>query len=227
LAAEFPDSDSRQLVLTDRQTADRGRSENRWWSAGGSLTFSILFRPAAILLPVSRWPLLSLTVGLAVCDPIESLISHLNPRIKWPNDIFLFGRKVCGLLVEAPNGQRGSLIVVVAVKVNNFATQAPHDLRETIVALADMTAGHIRRVHALFDILQQLEARRQWLGSGLGALRDEWCRRCLLTGRAVELKTHSRCFFGVCRDIDHDGALILDHPVRLEQCLSGVVIGFD
>jgi BirA family biotin operon repressor/biotin-[acetyl-CoA-carboxylase] ligase len=226
LAAESPEDDSRMLVLTDRQTAGRGRGANRWWSASGSLTFSILFRPDAILLPASRWPQLSLTVGLAVCDAIESLISHLSPRIKWPNDVFLCGRKVCGILVEAAHGQRGSLIVGVGVNVNNSAAQAPHDLRETIVALADMAAGQIRRVDVLVAILQQLEARLQWLGSDLGTLRDEWCRRCLLTGRTVEVEIQSRRIVGVCRGIDHDGALILDTPARLERCLSGVVIRF-
>lgn len=229
LAVEAPDDRSCVLVLTDNQTAGRGRGANRWWSARGALTFSVLFRPNAFHLPTSRWPQMSLTAGLAVCEAIESLLDDVTLAIKWPNDVYLGGRKVCGILVEAADGGRGSLvfgslILGIGVNVNNSLEHAPHDLREKVIALSDVTVGPIRRVDVLVAILQRLAARLVWLGSGADGLQQAWRRRCLLTGRSVEIELPSRRLIGVCRGIDHDGALIVETDAGTERCLSGVVV---
>ena len=232
LAAEAPDDRSCVLVLTDNQTAGRGRGSNRWWSTTGALTFSVLFRPDAFHLPVSRWPQTSLTAGLAVCEAIESLLDDSLRRdstvgIKWPNDVYLGGRKVCGILVEAADGPRGRLVLGIGVNVNNSLAHAPHDLRERVIALSDVAAGAIRRVDVLVAILQQLATQLAWLGSNVEGLQEAWCRRCLLTGRSVEIELPARRLIGLCRGIDHDGALILETDAGPERCLSGVVVRFD
>lgn len=227
LAGELPDHVSPVLVLTDNQTAGRGRGTNYWWSDNGSLTFSLLVRPLEIQLPASRWPQLSLTAGIAVCDALEPLIGGLKLRIKWPNDVFVNGRKVCGILVEAASGQRRSVIIGIGVNVNNSAVQAPPELQEAFVALRDVATGPIRRVDVLVAILQQLDSRLKYLVSGFDALSNEWSERCLLTGRTVEIEYNARRISGLCRGIDHDGAILLDTPTGRERCLSGVVIKFD
>jgi BirA family biotin operon repressor/biotin-[acetyl-CoA-carboxylase] ligase len=232
LDAESPDDRSCVLVLTENQTAGRGRGANRWWSTSGALTFSVLYRPNAVDLPANRWPQLSLTAGLAVCEAIESLLSDVTLGIKWPNDVYLNGRKVCGILVEAATGGRGSvvgssIVLGIGVNVHNSVENAPHDLRDKVIALSDVVAGTIRRVDVLVAILQQLATRLDWLGADVAGLQEAWCRRCLLTGRSVEIELPSRRLIGLCRGIDHDGALIVETEAGRERCLSGVVVRFD
>jgi BirA family transcriptional regulator, biotin operon repressor / biotin---[acetyl-CoA-carboxylase] ligase len=227
LAGELPDHVCPVLVLTDSQTSGRGRGTNLWWSDNGSLTFSVLVRPLEIHLPAGRWPQLSLTAGLAVCDALESLIGGLKSRIKWPNDVFVSGRKICGILVEAASGQRRSVIIGIGVNVNNSAVHAPPELREAFVALRDLAPGPIRRVDVLLVILKQLDSRLKYLVSSFDALSNEWSERCLLTGRTVEIEFHARRISGLCRGIDEDGAILLDTPTGRERFLSGVVTKFD
>ena len=227
LAAESPIDDSRVLVLTDCQTAGRGRGSNRWWSDRGSLTFSVLFRPGSFLLPASLWPQMSLTTGLAVCNAIESLCGELKPRIKWPNDVYLHGRKICGILVEAAEGQQGNLIVGVGINVLNSASQAPADLRDKVIALSDATSAKQSRVNVLLAILHHLGTRLERLTSNSETLRTEWSQRCLLTGRPIEIEIHTNRIAGICLGIDDEGALLVKTNSEVKRCLSGVVTKID
>jgi BirA family biotin operon repressor/biotin-[acetyl-CoA-carboxylase] ligase len=164
---------------------------------------------------------------VAVCEAIESLLNDVTLAIKWPNDVYLGGRKVGGILVEAADGPRGSLVLGIGVNVHNSPANAPHDLREKVIALSDVAAGAIRRIEVLLAILQHLATRLNWLGAGEEGLREAWRQRCLLTGRAVEIELPSRRLTGLCRGIDHDGALLLETDAGTERCLSGVVVRFD
>ena len=225
--ADSPDDRSCVLVLADHQSAGRGRGANKWWSTRGALTFSVLFRPDALQLPTNRWPLVSLTAGLAVCRAIESLDKNLTARLKWPNDVYVSGRKICGILVEAATGERGNIVLGIGLNVNNSANNAPDELSKKVIALSDVAASEIRRIDVLVAILQQLAVRLDRLGSGTEGLSEEWRQRCLLTGRTVEIELPSRRLTGICRGIDADGALLLETPTGPERCLSGVVVRFD
>ena len=67
------------LVLAEAQTSGRGRGSNLWWSSSGALTFSVLLATEAAGLPTERWPQVSLTVGLAVCEALEELLARGVP----------------------------------------------------------------------------------------------------------------------------------------------------
>jgi len=215
------------LVLADRQTDGRGRGENRWWSAEGALTFSVLVKPDLFRLPTRRWPQVSLTTGLAICDAIDELLSDPPACLKWPNDVYLGGRKVCGILVEGTDGGERSLVVGVGVNVNNSATAAPAELREKSVALCDVAGRSLPRVDVLVAILQQLARQLDRLGSEKEELQSQWTCRCLLTGRQVEIELPAGRRMGVCRGIDADGALLLETDGGTERFVSGVVTRFD
>ena len=100
------------IVGADAQTSGRGRKGSEWISQpGAGLAFSMIVAP---VWERSRWGWLSMTAALAVCE--GALLPHgLNPRIKWPNDLLIGGRKVCGILIETA----GELAVVgVGLNVN-------------------------------------------------------------------------------------------------------------
>jgi BirA family biotin operon repressor/biotin-[acetyl-CoA-carboxylase] ligase len=227
LAAAAPGDGQSILVIADRQTAGRGRGENTWWSADGALTFSVLIQTLQFAVPVSRWPQLSLTTGLAICEAIESICPQLTTTIKWPNDVYLGGRKVAGILVEGADVNRGRLIVGIGLNVNNSMTHAPAELRDKATALCDVVGVRVSPIELLVAILNHLAARFEWLSGGTSELREVWSRRCLLTGRQVEIELPTRRIVGHCAGIDSEGALVVNTICGgSERCLSGCVVEF-
>jgi BirA family biotin operon repressor/biotin-[acetyl-CoA-carboxylase] ligase len=107
-----------RLIAALRQTAGRGRGANRWWAGDGALTFSLLLDAPPV--PLERWPQMSLAVGGAVCMAVAGLVPNADVRLKWPNDVFVNGRKACGILVEVPpqHGPR---------RTDFQSVRAPHD----------------------------------------------------------------------------------------------------
>lgn len=214
------------LVLTERQTAGRGRGKNRWWSGQGGLVFSVLVDCGALKLPASRWPTISLTTGLAVCDAIEKTIEVCDAKLKWPNDVYLRGCKACGILVEAPDSRRARVIIGIGINVNNIAALAPLELRGHAISLSDIAQQTVEPTDVLIQVLRQLAERLASLARGTQDLRRDWQARCLLTGQSVEIDLDTRHLIGVCHGIDDDGALVLETEFGIERCLSGTVSDF-
>ncbi|MBL4702111.1 MAG: biotin--[acetyl-CoA-carboxylase] ligase [Phycisphaeraceae bacterium] len=125
------------LVLTDCQTAGRGRGINPWWWATGALTFSLIVDSAKWQWDETDLPKLPLAVGVAVCDAVQQGLPDATVGLKWPNDVWLNGRKVAGILVErielaGEDGgtlSTGRLVIGVGVNVNNRWDQAPTEIR--------------------------------------------------------------------------------------------------
>ena len=115
------------------QTAGRGRGKHTWWSAEGALTFSVLLEPSTLGIHTRSWPQLSLATAVAICDALavelrQYEVASAMPRIKWPNDVLIDGRKVCGILIESPaqpGVRRRCLVVGIGVNVNNSWKTAP------------------------------------------------------------------------------------------------------
>ncbi len=221
--AEIPGA---TLVLTERQTAGRGRGENNWWSGEGGLTFSLLIDCDAIRLPSSRWPIISLVTGLAVCDAIEAELDRAQARLKWPNDVYLQGCKACGILVEVPDSRRGRVVIGIGINVNNVAAHAPLELRGHLISMSDLALQPVSPSAVLMGILQHLSSRIDRLVTGDLDLRSDWQKRCLLTGQRIEIKQESRQIMGMCHGIDDDGALVIESDLGIERCLSGTVTHF-
>lgn len=210
------------LVLADRQTAGRGRGGNSWWSAEGSLTFSLLMEPSAFGLPRDRWPALSLTTGAAVATALSKFAGGADVRLKWPNDVFLDGRKVSGILIEAPPSAPGRLVIGIGINVRVPFHEAPPDIRTRAVSLHE-AAAEIDRDDVLIAVLQTLEDFLSQLAAGESRLSQTWRRLCLLTGQSVVIEDVGRTISGTCLGIDDDGALRIQTGVSIERLFSGIV----
>ncbi len=141
------------VVWTDFQTAGRGCGTNRWESERGkNLLFSVLIHPAGSL-PANRQFHISMAVSLAICEALEQRIGDIS--IKWPNDIYWRGGKICGILIE--NALQGSYIkdsiIGVGLNVNQreFHSDAPNP-----VSLWQITEQDTDREELLHDILRCL-----------------------------------------------------------------------
>lgn len=226
LARELCEIPVATLVLTERQSAGRGRGNNRWWSGEGGLAFSLLVNCDALALPARHWPAISLTTGLAVCEAIEQEIGDVNAKLKWPNDVYLRGCKACGILVEAPDSRLARVVIGIGINVNNTAAFAPLELRGHAISLCDIAQRTVSPTELLIGILQKLEERLASLATGDQDLRSEWQKKCLLTGQTVLIEQDERELSGICHGIDDDGALVLETDLGMERCLSGTVTHF-
>lgn len=216
------------LVLAERQTAGRGRGNNQWWAGDGGLTLSLLLKCTDYAIPANRSPLISLTAGLAVAEALSSFMPGSDVRLKWPNDVFLNSRKMCGILLETASNQSGVIVVGIGVNVNNSLAQAPPELRSIATSLTDVTGHKFDLTTVLIYVLQWLAKYLTLVSSDVSELADMWRNRCFLQGRTVQIQmgqlgAGSDRFTGVCQGIDDDGALLLQTENGLVRCISGVV----
>ena len=133
------------IVVADHQTAGRGRLGRRWEDVRGrSLLVSIMLRPSA---PMPLWPELSLVAGEAVARAIRG-------QVQPPNDVFLNGKKVAGILSEAT---RGRVVLGIGVNVNHSAEELPSDTVKPPTSLRVETGREHDRDALLASILVELE----------------------------------------------------------------------
>lgn len=199
------------LVLSERQTGGRGRLARSWHSAPGqSLTFSLILRPDIAPL---RVPQLSLVTAIAIARAIESA-PGIEVQVKWPNDLYVGGRKVAGILCDlrAEMDRLHFLVLGIGINVSVPRDSFPAECTETAASLRDFTEQEINRGQLILRILDELESAFEvWLTGGLAPFREAWRERSLFRGRQVMVDTgHGSPLRGIVRDLRTDGALVLE-----------------
>jgi BirA family biotin operon repressor/biotin-[acetyl-CoA-carboxylase] ligase len=194
------------VVTARHQRAGRGRRGHEWWDAPGqSLLASVLLRPSG---PVTVAPQLSLVGGLAVADALVALAS-VPARIRWPNDLLVDGRKVCGILAEAASGGAGAdrvHHVILGIGVNLAQTAFPEALADRATSLRLVTGRAPEAGAVLAAVLDRLGRHYDtWRAGGFAALRAAWLERSMLPGQPVRLPDGSD---GVGVDVGQDGILM-------------------
>lgn len=207
-AAGAPDG---QILLALRQTAGRGRRGAAWHTdPGESLAFSILVRPTE---PPALWPRLALAAGLAVAEATESF--GLRPGIKWPNDVWIAGRKVAGILVE---GGPGFAIVGIGINVNT--TTFPEEIANIATSLRAQGGTEISPVDVLAAVIGRFARRCRQIDAEFPELVSQIQSRCVLTGETVTLQTSSGTKQGVVEGIGGGGELLLRTGSDLERIIQ-------
>lgn len=215
------------LIWALQQNAGRGRGANRWWASEGALTFSLLLDTAELGLPQERWPQVSLTTGLAVCAALQDLLPQVDISLKWPNDVFLDGRKICGILVEIPPRQSGKLVVGIGININNSVRNAPAEVAAKATAVCDVSDRTWDLPLVLIQVLSHLGDHLRRLSENDSALSIRWDELCFLRGRTVQHLVGDRLTLGVCQGVDRQGALLLRTETELVRVLGGVITQWD
>ncbi|MEX0867300.1 MAG: biotin--[acetyl-CoA-carboxylase] ligase [Pirellulales bacterium] len=215
------------LFLCDRQTSGRGRSGNAWWAGRGALTFTLVVAPPADRLPPSRWPLLSLAVGVAIVDAVQAVTGDSIAQLKWPNDVYMSGRKAAGILIEAPPHRRDLLAIGVGINVSHRIDEAPESIRNVATSLHEATGQTVTRPYLLLEALRRIEQaiylvveHDPWLIDRANALH-------MLTGKSVQLKLPLETVTGRVQEIDPDGGLVLQTESGQRRFRSGTVAAFE
>ncbi|MBX3460092.1 MAG: biotin--[acetyl-CoA-carboxylase] ligase [Planctomycetes bacterium] len=144
------------VVLADTQTQGRGRMGREWHSAAGhGLWMSVVLKVAV---PPDKVAFLTAMASLAVANMLQQFI-HLPAEIKWPNDVIIRGRKVCGILVEARSNVPDTFVLGIGLNVNQSRHDFPESLRETATSLRLERPGAkpLNRVRVLRPLLFYLE----------------------------------------------------------------------
>jgi BirA family biotin operon repressor/biotin-[acetyl-CoA-carboxylase] ligase len=214
------------LVLTPRQTAGRGRGQNRWWSSEGALTFSLVLDAAASGLRIERRPLVSLAAGLSVCETLAALAPGHHLGVKWPNDVHLDGKKICGVLVETARGG-DRLVVGIGINVNNSLAEAPPEVAERAIALADVLGEFLNLGDVLARVLERFSFEWRSLQDADNQLVERLRTRCTLSGRCVAMDLAGERIAGLCRGIADDGSLLIETEIGPRRCYAGVATAME
>lgn len=196
------------VVLAESQTAGRGRRENRWIAPQGKdLMLSMLLKPEA---PLEKWPRITTLAALGICKAIEAELP-LQPRIKWPNDIYIQEQKVSGLLAETVSTREGMLIVL-GIGLNVNALDFPPGLSATSLlrALASPLLHEIDRNALGCRLLGALHAEFSRIDDDFSAAVSEVRERSWLIGRQICCRTPQGEMYGRVLDLNEEGHLLLE-----------------
>lgn len=197
------------LVIADQQTKGRGRFDRKWITrAEASLAFSVIFRPTAeeLAAPTSLYAPLC---GLAVWQALSQQL-HLDPLIKWPNDILLERKKCCGILVEAAWSGASCKGIVLGIGINITADSLPPDSSPRFPAtwIEKFTSTPVDRLALLAQILINLKFWREQMGREL--FFDTWQDHLAFRGESVRIvENENSSIIGIEEGIDCSGNLIL------------------
>jgi BirA family biotin operon repressor/biotin-[acetyl-CoA-carboxylase] ligase len=212
------------VIVSEAQTAGRGRLGRSWHSAPETgLYLSVILRPK---IPSSVAPLFTLAAAVAMHDVIEE-DARVDVDIKWPNDLLVGNRKVCGILSEirAEVDRVSAMVIGVGVNVNH--TEFPEDLADRATSLRLASGRTQSRLEIFVDFLETFERILEaYALSGPSSIVESWtARSSFATGRTLRIDDGFRSVEGVTRGLNRFGALRVETAQgRIEEFYSGDVM---
>lgn len=195
------------LVAADEQTQGRGRRDRSWFTPKGSaIALSLILRPSAPLRPH-----LSRTVGLAALSVSDACLRlGLSPRIKWPNDILLNGKKTAGILVETvwSGDEADSLVIGIGINVSKESVPPAEMLRFPATSLEDELGKAPKREEVIFLVLDAFLRRRNEIGEE--SFIQAWEERLAFRNETVQVGSdNAEPLSGTLEGLELDGSLRL------------------
>ena len=213
------------VFLAEEQTAGRGRGAHSWQSArSAGIYCSAVLRPA---LPPSEALVISLAAGLAVRAAIEQVDERVNADLKWPNDVLIAGKKVCGILTEMNAEATRVRYVVVGIGINVNQASFPKELEGEATSLRMATGSEWSRVELAAALLKSLDREYRSLLGRTDARRSilqrfaeqsSWVR-----GKPVRIEENGSRIEGTTEGLDERGFLQVRTAQGLQTVLSGTV----
>lgn len=213
------------VVISEKQTKARGRSGKNWESPLGGVWLSIILNPNV---NHSKIPLITLATGVAVENTLKR-IGVKNAEIKWPNDILIHGKKVCGILTEAITSFNTieSVIIGVGIDANISIENFPEELRENMTTLNDEIGEKVDENLLIKLFLEEFEKiSKQFINEEYETILKEWRKNSYTIGKIVEVhEPFSKPYDGYVLGISRDGSLVVEKiDGTLEKVISGECI---
>ena len=191
------------VVIADEQTAGKGRIGRLWSSPRGCIALSVILYPKPAYLSS-----LIMVASLAVMHAITD-VTGLHSQIKWPNDVLINDKKVCGILAESGvQGSRGNYAIIgIGINVNLRAT-CLDEASLTATSLSDELGSQVSRLEIVRKLL--LEIERLYISAREGeAVYQEWQQNLVTLGRPVNAKSGNNVYEGIAESVERDGSLML------------------
>jgi len=208
------------VVFAERQTAGRGRMGRRWESEGG-LCFSVLLRPAA-----ANWTRLTTWAGVAIARGIESVLPGCRAGLKWPNDIWLNGKKTAGILCESEPGANGWVVVGIGINVN----AVPEAFRDQATSLRDSVTRSVFGVRRFCAALDHQAVATALLRAMDASYKEDFSQiiaeaetRSVLINRSVTIHTPTETYQAIAEGLEPDGSLRVRREGEVRIISSGEV----
>lgn len=210
------------VIVAARQESGHGRMQRVWSSPLGGLWFTVILRPQIDPQYAAQ---ITLLAGVAVAKAVRRLYDTESVQIKWPNDLLLDGKKICGILSELQLDENGVIdyaIVGIGVNVALSAADFPAEVAATATSLNTSLHKDFTCDQVLVAIMEEFGILYdKWLLLGADVVMKEWQKLNCTVGRHVLVKDNDQVVFaGTVIDVDEEGAII----VRNEQ---GIVQSFN
>jgi BirA family transcriptional regulator, biotin operon repressor / biotin---[acetyl-CoA-carboxylase] ligase len=211
-------------VIADAQKAGRGRLNRVWFSpAGENLYLSVILRPH--VQPSNVYPITFIS-SLAVYDTVET-ITGIKPTLKWPNDILIKGKKICGTLLELSTETDMVRFVVVGIglDINMKEKEIIEEIEQKATSLFIETKNLFERARVCGILLSNLE--KYYLlfkRHGENEVCRIWEDRSQIKGKYLEINQMGRIYKGISEGIDNKGALLLNIEGEIKRIIAGDVI---
>jgi len=199
------------VVCAEQQSAGRGRRGAVWvCPAGEGLAFSVILRPT---MSRALWPRIALVAGLAVAQSLEKF--GLAAELKWPNDVLVAGKKICGVLVEAVGDA-----VIVGIGINVGVRKFPDELAEIATSVWRESGREIEREDLLEEVVKRMVHLVAGIEGEFSDLLDAWRQRCALTGKWVACLIAEQSAQGLVRGVSEAGELLLEIDGQVRALLQ-------
>lgn len=207
------------IVIAGKQKAGKGRLNRKWSSPIGGIYLSIILTPKISPSKASKLVLLT-----AVC--VTKSLNHfgLSAGIKWPNDVLINGKKICGILTEmsANMGGLNYIVVGIGINANVDIEQLPPELQKNSTSIKNELGKEISINELIIKILSEFERLYEiFQTSDFTNIIKEWKRLSLTLGKNVKIITKNEIIKGTAIDIDNHGALLIDTGIEIKRVISG------
>ena len=242
--AQETDAGEGIVVLTDSQTAGKGRLGRQWVD-----TFGYNILSSTILKPRFPLSLLVMIASLAVVDAIEE-VCGVTATIKWPNDVLIGERKVAGILIETTHNRAGQIIAIMGIGINVHShplqTEVEQNLAKKAITLEEACGHRVSRETCIAQLLKRIEAfyislqndttssvilspdrdvSANW-GPASRLIRERWRSRLSTLGRTIEVRQGDTVLSGIAEDVDDTGELFLRRHSGERVCITWGDIGY-
>ena len=216
--------DEGTLIITEKQTAGKGRLGRKWFSPAGGIWLSIILYPQ---LPPFYIPRITLMTAVAAVKAIK-ICTQIESQIKWPNDILIQEKKVCGILIEmsAELDIINWVVVGIGINANIDHQKFPENIQANTISLKEVIGKEVLRVKLAQVFLQEFEKYYEILKRReFSSILKEWKLYSHTLGRKITVDIGERIITGEAVDINEEGALILKkEDGELIKIISGTIL---
>jgi len=213
-----------RLIIAERQSAGKGRLGREWFSPAGGIWLSIILYPQLSPSYISR---ITLMTAVAVVQAIK-VYTQIESQIKWPNDVLINEKKVCGILTEMSTelDMINWVVIGIGINVNINIWDFPEDIQKNTTSLKETSGKEISRVKLLQAFLWEFEKYYEKLKKKeFSSILKEWKLYSHTLGRKIRVDMGEKIIIGEAVEINEEGVLILKkEDGELIKIISGTIL---